>query len=74
MEYSLEILAQESGISLGMVKCGLLIFEELGLLRMTMVPLKYQMLPSGKVSLENSKIRERLLALSDENNRKEVRV
>jgi len=65
MEYTWEILSQEAGVSIGMVRCGMLIFEELGLVKATLDPLRYQMIPSGKVSLENSSIRKRLISLRD---------
>ena len=67
MEYTWEILAQEAELTVGMVRCGLLIFEELGLIRLCAEPLKYQMIPSGKVSLENSRIRNRLINLKEKN-------
>ena len=63
MEYTWDILSQEANLPVGMVRCGLLIFEELGLLQMSDEPLKYQMIPSGKVSLEDSGIRRRLIGL-----------
>ena len=65
MEYTWEILSQEAGVSIGMVRCGMLISEELGLVKATLDPLRYQMIPSGKVSLENSGIRKRLISLSE---------
>lgn len=63
MEYTWEILAQEAGLSAGMIRCGLMIFVELGLLKLTMEPLHYQMIQSGKVSLEDSGIRRRIASL-----------
>lgn len=74
MEYTWEILSQETGLSAGRIRCGLLIFSELGLIRMSLDPLRYQIVPSGKVSLEHSAIRKRLLSLRDDNRREEVRV
>jgi len=65
MEYTWEILSQEAGCSVGMIRCGLLIFEELGLVKMTLDPFRYQMIPSGKVSLENSRFRNRMMSLSE---------
>jgi len=65
MEVSLEILGEVAGMSAGMVWAALSIFEELGLVRYTAVPFKYQILPSGKVSLENSTIRNRLSVLKN---------
>lgn len=65
MEYTWEILSQEAELSTGMIRCGLLIFEELGLIRLSVEPLKYQIIPSGKVSLENSRIRNRLIGLQN---------
>ena len=40
-------------------------FEELGLVKVSFEPFKYQMIPSGKVSLENSRIRSRLISLKE---------
>lgn len=65
MEYTWEILSQEADVSIGMVRCGMLIFEELGLVKGTFEPLRYQMIPSGKVSLENSRLRSRLMSLRE---------
>ena len=67
MEYSMEILCQEAELSAGHIWCGLRIFEELRLLRYVKMPLlRYQILPSGKVSLENSLLRSRLNAISNQ--------
>ena len=65
MEYSTEILMQEAGVDHGMLMCALAVFEELGLIRMKDKPFNYQMIPTGKVSLEDSLIRKRLMALKN---------
>ena len=63
MEYNLNMLAAESGLGESQVLCALHIFEELGLLEFTMRPLSYRMIPSGKVSLESSRLRSRLMSM-----------
>lgn len=67
MEYTWEILSCEAELTVGMVRCGLLIFEELGLIRLSSELMKYQIIPIGKVSLENSRIRNRLISLLEKN-------
>ena len=56
---------QEAGVDHGMLMCALTVFEELGLIRMKDKPFNYQMIPTGKVSLEDSLIRKRLMALKN---------
>ena len=63
MEVSPEILSMESGLSQSQVRCGMCIFEELSLIRWQETPLSYQLVPSGRVSLENSPLRGRLIAI-----------
>lgn len=65
MEYSMEILADEAQLPASSVLCGLRIFEELGLIRFSMHPFAYQIIPSGKVSLENSQLRSNLQRLQN---------
>ena len=63
MEYTEDILSAESGLPKSQVRCGMRIFAELALIRWQEAPLSYQMVPSGRVSLENSPLRGRLMAI-----------
>jgi len=63
VEYSTALLSAETGLSESSVLCAMRVFEELNLLKMSMNPLHYRLLPSGKVSLEDSRLRSTLLAL-----------
>lgn len=66
MEYTLNLLAAQTGMSESMVLCGLHIFSELRLVEFVTQPmLRYRVLPSGKVSLESSSIRARLMRLGE---------
>lgn len=57
MEYSLNLLSGETGLSEGAVLCGLSIFSELKLIELETKPLRYRLLRSGRVSLEDSSLR-----------------
>ena len=61
MEYTADVLSVESGLPQSQVRCGMRIFAELSLIRWQEAPLSYQMVPSGRVSLENSPLRGRLM-------------
>ena len=63
MEYTMNMLAGETGLSESQVLCALEIFRELGLLDYSREPLRYRMIPSGKVSLESSALRSRLMGM-----------
>ena len=63
MEYNMNMLAAEAELSESQVLCAFHIFKELGLLEFTMQPLSYRMIPSGKVSLESSGLRSRLMSM-----------
>ena len=63
MEYSLGVLAGETGLSESQVLCAMNIFSELGLLSFSQEPLRYNLIPSGKVSLESSCLRSRLMRM-----------
>lgn len=63
MEYTLNMLAAETGLSEGAVLCGLEIFSELDLLELERKPLRYRLLKSGRVSLESSALRARMLSM-----------
>lgn len=61
MEYTMGMLAGETGLGESQILCALNIFSELGLIAFTMEPLRYRLIPSGKVSLESSCLRNRLI-------------
>lgn len=63
-DYTMNLLAAQTGMSESMVLCALHIFRELGLAEFTEDPLRYRLLPTGRVSLEDSGVRARLMALS----------
>ena len=63
MEYTMNILEAETGLSQSRIRCGLEIFRELGLLEYQAEPLSYRLLKSGKVSLEDSSLRSRLISI-----------
>ena len=61
MEHTLSVLAVEAGLSESQVLFALNVFSELGLLEFEKEPFAYRLIPSGKVSLENSSLRRRLM-------------
>lgn len=63
MEYTINVLTAESGLTEGQVLCALEIFRELGLLEYDASPLSYRLLPTGRVSLEASRLRSRLISM-----------
>ncbi|MGN0774034.1 MAG: single-stranded-DNA-specific exonuclease RecJ [Candidatus Ventricola sp.] len=63
METTLHSLAAETGLSESQVLCAMSIFGELNLLEFTLEPLRYTLLRSGRVSLEASPLRGRLIGL-----------
>ena len=63
MEYTMNMLAVETGVGESQVLLALNIFSELGLLDFSLEPLRYSLIPSGKVSLESSQIRSRLMSM-----------
>lgn len=63
-EYSLELIAAETGLDENSVLCAMRVFEELRLLDMSMGTFSYRLLPSGKVSLESSVLRSEMIRLS----------
>ena len=67
-ECSLPLLAAHTALSEESVLCALRIFEQLNLLSLNVNPLSYKLLPSGKVSLENSSLRQEMLRLSQTKN------
>ena len=63
LEYTLHSLAAETGLAESQVLCAMSIFSELNLMECTLEPLRYTMLRSGKVSLEASPLRGRLIRM-----------
>lgn len=63
MDNTLNLLAVETGLSESMVRCALSIFAELGLLEFSLSPLRYRLNKTGRVSLEDSKLRAKLISM-----------
>ena len=61
---ALPLLAQQVGMEESAALCAMRIFEELKLITYTQEPFEYRLLPSGRVSLEASALRQRLCALA----------
>ena len=55
-----------TGLDEGMILAGLMILSELHLIEYKPAPLEWRILPSGKVSLENSRFRARLMQMKGE--------
>lgn len=63
MDNTLNLLAAETGLSESMIRCALSIFAELGLLEFSVSPLRYRLNKTGRVSLEDSKLRAKLISM-----------
>ena len=63
MECSVNALAAQAGLSESQTLFALKVFTELGLMEFALEPFSYRMIPSGKVSLESSRLRCRLLRM-----------
>lgn len=63
MEYTMDVLMAETGLSESCVRCGLMIFRELGLIEYQPEPFVYRLRSSGKVSLADSVLRSRLIGI-----------
>ena len=63
---TMNVLSAVTVLDEGMIRCGLRIMQQLGLIEYTLQPLRFQVLPSGKVSLENSTLRAKLIQMKDE--------
>lgn len=61
---TLPLLAQQVGMEENTAMCAMRIFEELKLLTFTQEPFSYRLLPSGRVSLGDSALRQRLCELA----------
>ena len=65
MDYTLRGLADEAGLTVSQARCALQVFAELGLVAYTPDPLRYQLMKSGRVSLEDSKLRGQLIRMKE---------
>jgi len=63
MEYTIGVLQAETGLSESQVRCGMEIFSELNLIEYHAEPLSYRLLNSGRVSLDDSSLRGRLISI-----------
>ena len=63
MTNTLEQLSLESGMSTGSALCAMQIFEQMGLVTFTSEPFTYRMIPSGRVSLDDSTLRSLLMQM-----------
>ena len=63
MPNTLEQLSSESGMSTGSALCAMQIFEQMGLVTFTSEPFTYRMIPSGRVSLDDSTLRSLLMQM-----------
>ena len=63
MESSVQVLAAEARMTESQVRCGMQVFAQLGLMTYTWDPLRYQLRRSGRVSLEDSALRGRLIRM-----------
>ncbi len=66
VDCTMNMLAASTGLDEGMILAGLMILSELHLIEYRTEPLEWRILPSGKVSLENSRFRARLMRMKDE--------
>ena len=66
VECTMNMLAAATGLDEGMILAGLMILSELHLIEYKPAPLEWRILPSGKVSLENSRFRARLMQMKGE--------
>ncbi len=66
VDCTMNMLAAATGLDEGMILAGLMILSELHLIEYKTEPLEWRILPSGKVSLENSRFRARLMRMKDE--------
>ena len=63
MEYTMGILQAETGLSESNVLCALMIFKELNLIEFEQNPLSFRLMKTGRVSLEASCLRSRLMSM-----------
>ena len=63
---TMNVLSAATGLEEDMIRCGMRIMQQLGLIECTLYPLSFKVLPSGKVSLEDSSLRAKLIRMKDE--------
>ena len=63
---TMNVLSAATGLEEDMIRCGMRIMLQLGLIEYTLYPLSFKVLPSGKVSLEDSSLRAKLIRMKDE--------
>lgn len=63
---TMNVLSAATGLEEDMIRCGMCIMQQLGLIEYTLYPLSFKVLPSGKVSLEDSSLRAKLIRMKDE--------
>lgn len=63
---TMNVLSAATGLGEDMIRCGMRIMQQLGLIEYTLYPLSFKVLPSGKVSLEDSSLRAKLIRMKDE--------
>lgn len=60
---TMNVLSAATGLEEDMIRCGMRIMQQLGLIEYTLYPLSFKVLPSGKVSLEDSSLRAKLIRM-----------
>ena len=63
---TMNVLSAATGLEEDMIRCGMRIMQQLGLIEYTLYPLSFKVLPSGKVSLQDSSLRAKLIRMKDE--------
>ena len=63
---TMNVLSAATGLEEDTIRCGMRIMQQLGLIEYTLYPLSFKVLPSGKVSLEDSSLRAKLIRMKDE--------
>lgn len=63
---TMNVLSAATGLEEDMIRCGMRIMQQIGLIEYTLYPLSFKVLPSGKVSLEDSSLRAKLIRMKDE--------
>ena len=63
---TMNVLSAATGLEEDMIRCGMRIMQQLGLIEYTLYPLSFKVLPSGNVSLEDSSLRAKLIRMKDE--------
>ena len=63
---TMNVLSAATGLDEDRIRCGMRIMQQLGLIEYTAIPLRFKVLPSGKVSLDNSTLRAKLIQMKSE--------